>query len=75
MGAAACQATCMSKKYAKPTGKEPIKVLRKPGVVDLDSSLDDYEAHLLNRNDLLAPRIDGKESQVCIHFIEEQLIN
>ena len=58
MGAAACQATCISKKYSKPTGKEPEKAIRKPKPLDLDSSLDDFEAHLNQHGDLLAPRVD-----------------
>ena len=58
MGAAACKATCISKKYSKPTGLEPEKAIRKPEFVDLDSSLDDFDTHLNQHGDLLAPRVD-----------------
>ena len=46
MGAATCKVACVGKKYSKPTGKEPIKVIQRPNIVDLDSSIDDYSAHL-----------------------------
>lgn len=46
MGATACKVACTGKKYSKPTGREPIKVNQRPGIVDLDSSLDNYDAHL-----------------------------
>ncbi len=52
----------MGKKYSKPSGLEPIKVIQKPSIVDLSSSMDDYESKLEARSDLLAPRIDQNDA-------------
>jgi len=58
MGAAACKGACVGKKYSKPSGLEPIRVIQKPSIVDLSSSMDNYEAHVEAKSDLLAPRVD-----------------
>ena len=47
---------------------EPIKVVHKPTIHDLSSSMDEYEAKVDVRNDLLAPRVDSKDAQVGIYF-------
>ena len=52
----------MGKKFSKPTGKEPERVIARPTVVDLSSSMDEYDAHLEARSDLLAPRVDSKDA-------------
>jgi hypothetical protein len=59
---AACQGACVGKKYSKPSGLEPIKVIQRPSIVALSSSMDDYDAHLEARSDLLAPRVDANDA-------------
>ena len=54
MGAGAC----VGKKYSKPSGMHPIKVIQRPTIHDLSSSMDEYEAHVDARSDLLAAKID-----------------
>jgi|FrelakmetLWP11LW_1041352.scaffolds.fasta_scaffold375657_1 hypothetical protein len=58
MGAGAC----VGKKYSKPSGMHPIKVIQRPTIHDLSSSMDEYEAHVDARSDLLAAKIDQKEA-------------
>ena len=52
----------MGKKYSKPTGNNPIKVVQRPTIHDLSSSMDEYEAHVDARCDLLAARVDMKDA-------------
>jgi len=59
MGAACA---CAGKKYTKPSGREPVKVISRPSAVDLSSSVDDFDAHLEARSDLLAPKVDMKDA-------------
>ena len=75
MGAAACNAVCMSKKYQKPSDLNPIKVIATPTVHDLSSSMDNYEEHLEAQSELLAQKIDQKEGQIGINFVQNELIN
>jgi len=44
----------------------PIRLVQRPTIHDLSSSMDDYEAHVEARSDLLAAKIDQKEAQVGI---------
>ena len=65
----------MGKKYSKPSGHNPIKVVQRPTIHDLSSSMDEYEAHVDARCDLLAPRVDTKEASVGVLFQQENLIS
>lgn len=52
----------------------PIRVIQKPTIHDLSSSMDDYEAHIEARSDLLAPKIDQKDAKVGMWFQDEYLL-
>lgn len=70
MGGACAGGACVGKKYSKSaSGLAPIKVVQKPTIHDLSSSMDDYETHVDIRCDLLAKRVeDSKDAQVGISF-------
>ena len=65
---AACQAACTGKKYSKPKAMHPVRVIMRPTIHDLSSSMDDFEVHLEARSDLLAPKIDQKDAKVGMWF-------
>ena len=68
MGAASCGLCQSNKKPLKTNAMHPIKVVQRPTVHDLSSSMDDYEAHVEARSDLLAARVDHKEARIGLSF-------
>jgi len=51
-------------------------MLKNPTKADLSSSMDDFEQHFMDQNEVLAPRVSScKECEIGIHFIEKCLLN
>lgn len=71
----ACESVgCASKKYAKPPRKSIERIVSRPTNLDLDSSMDEYEVKLERQSNLLAKKVDNKDAEIGVYFINDELI-
>lgn len=64
----------MGKKYSRPSANNTKPVVSQPTVRDLSSSMDDFDHHLDQQSDLLAGRVDHRDAQIGIHFMQKELL-